>query len=204
MSLCDSTVRFRELKSGLLREKFVVAVPFFFSFSVEILNQYLPILRQMKFNSKTRYGIRTMLEIAGCTPGEGILQKDISIHQGISVKYLDHIIHALKVAGLIINARGKKSGYQLARPAGEISMYDIHNAFEPGICIVECLSQTCVVCEGHSGCSSKIFWTKLNMNIISFMREVSLQSLLDKGIAIAADDLVGFPELIKKSGISPA
>lgn len=141
----------------------------------------------MKFNSKTRYGIRTMLEIASCQQGEGVLQKDISVHQGISVKYLDHIIHALKVAGLITNARGKKSGYQLARTAAEISMYDIHNAFEPGICIVDCLSQTCAVCEGNSGCSSKIFWTRLNRNIVSFMREVTLQNLLDKEISISRE-----------------
>lgn len=139
--------------------------------------------RIMKFNSKTRYGIRAMIEIASSVSGDTVMQKDISAHQGISVKYLDHIIHALKVAGLIVNSRGRKSGYQLARPATEISMYDIHNAFEPGICIVDCVSQTCAVCDGKKGCSTKIFWTRLNRNIVSFMRQVTLQNLLDKDLA---------------------
>ena len=49
-----------------------------------------------------------MLEIAlNKSPG-GVYQKDIAKNQEISVRYLDHIIAALKVAGLITTVRGKK------------------------------------------------------------------------------------------------
>ena len=83
----------------------------------------------MKFNTKTRYGIRSMLEIAMNKEQDGVFQKDIAKNQNISIKYLDHIIHSLKASRLIVNVRGKKSGYTLTREPSEITMFDIHNAF---------------------------------------------------------------------------
>lgn len=47
-------------------------------------------------------------DIAKADQETGIFQKDISENQKISIKYLDHIIHSLKIAGLIINIKGKK------------------------------------------------------------------------------------------------
>ncbi|MCK5464211.1 MAG: Rrf2 family transcriptional regulator, partial [Bacteroidales bacterium] len=46
----------------------------------------------MKFNTKTRYGLRTMIELAMQGNGKGVLQKEISERQEISLKYLDQII----------------------------------------------------------------------------------------------------------------
>ena len=72
----------------------------------------------MKFNTKTRYGVRVVFELALNVNKEGgTLQKEIAESQHVSIKYLDHIISSLKKAGLISNVGGKKSGYVLARPA---------------------------------------------------------------------------------------
>lgn len=131
----------------------------------------------MKFSTKTRYGLRAMLEIAHHSPTSGILQKDISRNQNISVKYLDHIIHALKAAELIINVKGKKSGYILTREPSEITVYDIHNAFEPGICVIDCLSRS-INCDREEGCAAKGFWGGLNKKIVDYFNSISLEDLL--------------------------
>ena len=91
----------------------------------------------MKISTRTRYGVRTMIEIAKGHPDRGVFQKEIATNQLLSLKYLDHIIHALKTARLISNTKGKKSGYVLTRKPSEITVFDIHRAFEPGICLVE-------------------------------------------------------------------
>ena len=130
----------------------------------------------MKFSTKTRYGIRTMLEIALNDQQDGVFQKDIAKKQDISVKYLDHIIHSLKAAGLIVNVRGKKSGYILTRSAGEITMLDIHNAFEPGICVIDCLAQG-VECEREDFCQAKGFWGELNYRIQDYFKSVTLEDI---------------------------
>lgn len=75
----------------------------------------------MIINAKTRYGLRTRIEIALQKTNHGILQKDIAKNHEISGKYPDHITAAQKVAGLIKNVASKKSGYMLVKPASEIT-----------------------------------------------------------------------------------
>jgi Rrf2 family protein len=120
-----------------------------------------------------------MVDIAMVEGEEGVFQKDIAQRQGISNKYLDHIITALKVAQLIKNAKGKKSGYLLTRPATEISMLDMHNAFEPGIYVVDCLAPG-QICPNDGVCSSQTFWCRLNKIIVAEFSQTSLQQLVDE------------------------
>ena len=133
----------------------------------------------MKFNTKTRYGIRTMMEIALHESQKGVLQKDISQNQKISFKYLDQIISSLKVAGLITNLKGKKSGYTLARPASQITIYDIHKAFEPDIAIVDCLSEM-IDCASENYCAPRDLWEGLNDKIVDYLKNYTLEYLAEK------------------------
>ncbi len=119
-----------------------------------------------------------MVEIAKHSPDSGIFQKDIALSQKISNKYLDHIIHALKVAGLV-RRLGHKGGFVLTRDAAEITILDIHNAFEPGICIIDCLD--CVIkCPQELECSTKEFWGLLNQTIYNLFVSHTLHDLENK------------------------
>jgi Rrf2 family protein len=122
-----------------------------------------------------------MMEIAMSESKTGVFQKDIARNQAISNKYLDQIIHALKAAKLIANARGKKSGYLLTRQPAEITIFDIHRAFEPGICIIECLSGH-YDCDRRGGCLAVNFWENLNVKIIDYFKSVTLEDIINKGI----------------------
>lgn len=128
-----------------------------------------------------------MTEIALNESGKGIFQKQIAENQDISNKYLDHIIHALKASGLITNLKGKKSGYILTRPPSEITMYDIHNAFESGICVIDCLSPN-ISCDREEICAAKGFWGKLNMQIVNYFKAVTLEDLINEQVKL--DDFI--------------
>ena len=141
----------------------------------------------MKFSTKTRYGIRAILEIALHGEAEGIYQKEIAQNQDISYKYLDQIINSLKVAGLVTKAGGRKSGYILTRDPSEITVYDIHNAFEPGICVIDCLALN-FSCEREKFCSLKGFWGELNNQIIDYFKSTTIKDLMEEQVKL--DDLV--------------
>ncbi len=141
----------------------------------------------MKFSTKTRYGIRAILEIALNRDANGIYQKEISQNQDISYKYLDQIINALKVAGLVTKAGGRKSGYVLTREPSEITVYDIHNAFEPGICVIDCLSIN-FSCEREKFCSLRGFWGRLNNQIIEYFKSTTIKDLMEEQVRL--DDFV--------------
>ncbi len=119
-----------------------------------------------------------MLEIAMDKSGKGVFQKQIAENQEISIKYLDHIIHALKTAGLITPLRGRKSGYILTRQPAEITMLDIHNAFEPGIFIIDCMASN-VTCDRSNKCAARGFWGRLNDKVNNYFKAVSLQDMID-------------------------
>jgi Rrf2 family protein len=122
-----------------------------------------------------------MLEIARAENSGGVFQKDIAENQSLSIKYLDHIIQALKTSNLIRNVKGKKSGYVLARRPDEITIFDIHRAFEPGICLVECLSGN-YSCNMSENCLTRGFWGQLNNLIINYFKSVTLNDLLNQRI----------------------
>ena len=54
----------------------------------------------MKISAKGRYALRFMADLALQDPTEFIALKDVSVRQGISVKYLEQIVSALSRAGL--------------------------------------------------------------------------------------------------------
>jgi Rrf2 family protein len=129
-----------------------------------------------------------MIEIALAHEKTGVFQKDIAENQGISNKYLDHIILALKVAGLIINVRGKKSGYTLTRNPSEITMYDIHNAFEPGICVIDCMDCN-MICERESICAARGFWLDLNNKVVDHFSHVTLKDLVENHLRLMEQEI---------------
>jgi Rrf2 family protein len=133
----------------------------------------------LKIGTRTRYGLRALLEIAKTGYTGGVLQKDISIQQSLSNKYLDHIIHGLKASGLIVNVKGKKSGYRLNRKAEEITLLDIHNALEPEIFIVECLAPECN-CNRTDHCPAYEVWGDLNTIIVEYLKNITLADVLYK------------------------
>lgn len=133
----------------------------------------------MKFSTKTRYGIRAVLEIALNDCENGIYQKEISKNQDISYKYLDQILSSLKAAGIVAKAGGRKSGYVLTRKPSEITVYDVHNAFEPGICVIDCLAMN-ISCDREESCSLRGFWGDLNNQIIDYFKSITIQDLMKK------------------------
>nr|WP_321354148.1 Rrf2 family transcriptional regulator [uncultured Draconibacterium sp.] len=137
----------------------------------------------MKFSTKTRYGLRAILEIALSDSGTGIYQKDISANQNISYKYLDHIINSLKVAGLVTKAAGRRSGYVLTRKPSEITVFDIHNAFEPGICVVDCVSEN-YNCERKEICALYGFWGELNRQFVQVLKSTTIEELMNEQIKL--------------------
>jgi len=134
----------------------------------------------MKFNTKTRYGVRVVLELALNADKEGgTFQKDIAEKQDVSVKYLDHIIASLKKANLVINIGGKKSGYILTKPAEEINIYDVYAAFENDLVIIDCLLSD-GECPKRGTCVLKDYWSDLNKSIKSSMLAMNIGLLAEK------------------------
>lgn len=130
----------------------------------------------MKINSKIRYGLRAMIVIANSADSEGVLQKDIAANEEISLKYLDSIILSLKLKGLIVNVKGKGSGYRLTRSAEDISMFDIYTSFEP-LTVVDCIANR-EFCTRSVHCVARNFWCEVRGDMEKVLKTKSLAYIL--------------------------
>jgi len=133
----------------------------------------------MRVNTKIRYGLRTMIEIANTTDPSGVLQKDIAKNQHISLKYLDSIISALKVKGLVANSKGRGSGYRLTREPKDITMLDIYTAFEQ-IVIVECINNKGLCERSTHECKARSYWSGFGKEFIELLSRKNLEQIMQE------------------------
>lgn len=132
----------------------------------------------MKLSTKGRYGARAMIDIAVHNAAGPSLMKDISQRQDIAPKYLDHILSALRKAGLLKNIRGKGGGYILSRPASAITLKDIVEAVEGTITPVECVDNP-AYCDRIYACPTREVWDKLKKAIGDVLEATTLESLVE-------------------------
>jgi len=132
----------------------------------------------MKLSTKGRYGTRAMLDIASHVEKGPCVMKDISARQNISPKYLDHILSALRRAGLIKNIRGKGGGYMLAKPASTINLKEIIEAVEGSLAPVECVDDA-DLCDRSTVCPTIEVWRKLRDAIEGVLVATTLESLVE-------------------------
>ena len=131
----------------------------------------------MRVNTKIRYGLRTIIEIAISTEPNGVLQKDIAKSQHISLKYLDPIISALKLKGLIINSKGRGSGYKLTREPKDITMYDIYTSFEQ-IVIIECINNLGYCDRALHDCKGRNYWNEFRNDFTNLLTKKNLEQII--------------------------
>src|SRR3954469_8568811 len=84
----------------------------------------------VKLSNKGRYGVRALFDIAFHNDGRATQIREIAERELIPARFLEQIFQDLKKAGLIGSKRGPRGGYQLARPAAEISIGDVIRALD--------------------------------------------------------------------------
>ena len=133
----------------------------------------------MKLSTKTRYGTRAIIDIAQNSENGSTMLKDIAARQSLSPKYLDHILSAMRRAGIIRNIRGKGGGYILSKTPASITVKDIVEAVDGTFEPVECLLNT-DLCDKVPSCGARDVWLRMKEAVDGVLEEATLQSLLEK------------------------
>ncbi len=132
----------------------------------------------MKLSTRTRYGMRAILEVAE-NYGQGPLQvKIIARRQDISVKYLEQLMAMLKSAGFVRSIRGSKGGYILAKAPNQIKLGDVFSCLEGPMVIVECLENESY-CARVADCVTRQLWSEVQEAMKTALQSKTLQDLVD-------------------------
>ena len=100
----------------------------------------------------------------------------LSEHTHIAAPTVSKLLKQLHRAGLVVSTRGLHGGYQLARPASQISAAAILTALEGPLALTDCSAG-----HGHCGieqtCRVGRAWQRVNQAIRRSLHEVSLAQL---------------------------
>jgi len=131
----------------------------------------------MRISTRSRYGIRLMINLAANYNKRNTFLKDIAREEEISEKYLSQIVIPLRRAGLISASRGVHGGYTLTRPPQEITSKEIVEVLEGDLALIEC-ERDQESCNRFLGCASKDLWVGLSRKITEYLSSVTLDDLL--------------------------
>ena len=131
----------------------------------------------MKLSTRTRYGVRLMLELAFDNKKGAVQLNEIAKNQNISEKYLGQIVIQLKQTGLIGAIRGAQGGYYLTKKPEDITILEIVEGIDGKLNLVDCVSDN-TACDRCSDCVTSKLWTLLTKNIKDTLEKVTLADLV--------------------------
>ncbi len=133
----------------------------------------------MKISTRTRYGLRAMADLASNYRGSPIQVREIAERQGISGRYLEHIMLALKKAGLVESISGAGGGYLLTRDASSITAFEIVRALEGSLSPVPCVDHM-NICARSAGCRVSRLWERVRKSMVDTLDSTTLAELAEK------------------------
>lgn len=133
----------------------------------------------MMFSRSAEYAVRAMVFLAGQPSGRLTGAKEIAESEGIlPAPFLWKILHSLARQKLIRSFKGVHGGYELARPAAEITLEDIINAMDG-----EELTSACILglpeCSEVNPCPLHTSWKEVRAHLTGMMEQTSLADLAE-------------------------
>jgi Rrf2 family cysteine metabolism transcriptional repressor len=133
----------------------------------------------VKISTRSRYGLRALLELA-LHYGEGpLMMQKIADSQGVSRKYLDSIFASLKTAGLVRSRRGVGGGHLLAKEPTTVKLGDVMRALEGPLSLVDCVGDS-ALCDRSHRCVTRDVWSEVGAAIDTVLDNITLADLVIK------------------------
>jgi Rrf2 family protein len=145
----------------------------------------------MRVSAKVDYALRAMAELAAAPPGLAgsaagkaagtqrsawTTAEQLASAQHIPPKFLESILSQLRSAGLVASQRGAEGGYQLARPAEEISIADVIRELEGPIATVRGVRPDELEYDGAAA-GLRGVWLELRTHMRDVLEQTTLADL---------------------------
>ncbi len=135
----------------------------------------------MRLNTKSRYAVMALADMARFENDKPISLRDISLRQSISLQYLEQIFLKLKKHNLVKSIRGTNGGYILAKNANSIKLSEIFTALNEKVKTIGCEKHSKKGCNGRSSkCITHDLWDELDLHINAFFENKKLEDLISK------------------------
>ena len=142
-------------------------------------------------SAKAEYAVRAMVQLATAEEGAMVKTDDLAKAQGIPPQFLVDILSDLRTDRLVRSHRGRDGGYELARPAAEISIADVLRCIDGPLASVRDIGLGDLPYSGPTASLTDV-WRALRASMRSVLEETSLAEVaagaLPKHVGKLADD----------------
>lgn len=139
----------------------------------------------LKINRQTDYAVRVILALAkrgeGVRLSSGAIQREMLIPPAL----MPRIVAQLARARLINTFPGREGGLMLPRPAAQITLRDVVEAFEGPILLSECLQVKGEDdCPFQLHCPVRLKWGRVQVAMLREMAAVTFESLAQEALGV--------------------
>ena len=134
----------------------------------------------MKLSTKTRYGLRALVDLASYGENEQVPLARIAARQELSVNYMEQVFVTLKKAEIIKSTKGSQGGYSLARASENITVGEIIRALEGNNLVIEESNNKVgesLIVYNMERCLQQQVWTPINNSINQVINSITLAEL---------------------------
>ena len=133
----------------------------------------------MRLNTKSRYAVMALADMASFSENKPISLRDISLRQSISLQYLEQIFQKLKKSNIVKSVRGINGGYILSKNPGNIKLSHVFAALNESVKTIGCEKHSNKGCNGRSSkCITHNLWDELDLHINAFFESKKLEDLV--------------------------
>ena len=134
----------------------------------------------MRVSSRSDYGLRALIELAGHF-GQGPLQSsEIALRRHIPEQYLDQLLTTLRKAGIIRSIRGPSGGHELVKNPADVTVLEVIQALEGSLSPVSWLDEPPEVTDHPHQCGQREIWERIREATTSILSTYSVADLLEK------------------------
>jgi Rrf2 family protein len=143
----------------------------------------------VRISAKTDYAVRAAAELAAAHEGQWVKTENVSTAQDIPLPFLLNILAELRTAGLVRSRRGVDGGYQLARPATELTVADVIRAVDGPLANIAGSRPEEVEYSG-AAVALRSTWVALRATMRSVLESVTLADLAAGNLPATVGDLL--------------
>lgn len=145
----------------------------------------------MRLTRQTNYAIRLLMY---CAANEGRLSRvsEIAAAYSVSELFLFKILQPLVEAKIVETVRGRNGGVRLARPASDITLFDVVRVTEENFAMAECFETDATECPLIDSCGLNAALRKALGAFFEVLEGYSIDDLVKARPSMR--DLLGIPD----------
>jgi Rrf2 family protein len=142
-------------------------------------------------SAKAEYAVRAMIQLATVDTGLLVKTDDLAKAQGIPPQFLVDILSDLRTDRLVRSHRGRDGGYELGRPAAEISIADVLRCIDGPLASVRDIGLGDLQYSGPTEALTDV-WRALRASMRAVLEQTNLAEVasgaLPRHVTALADD----------------